>query len=104
LVSGFPSPLSCGQSIATVEASSEVGYELSGEWMISERFGLEVSYLDARQYIEGDGLKRGEIDMSPWNFTLNWHLLDSDHFNWYLGPTVSLGFIRRRRWWEHRRR
>jgi outer membrane protein W len=73
----------------SVEASSEVGYEIGGEWKPFNRFGFEVSYLDAKHDVEADGQVIGEVSLRPWNFTLNWHVINGEHFNWYLGPTVA---------------
>ncbi|HEX6851961.1 MAG TPA: outer membrane beta-barrel protein [Candidatus Polarisedimenticolaceae bacterium] len=72
-----------------VEASSEVGYEIGGEWKPFDRFGFEVSYLDVTHDVEVDGVKIGEIGLNPWNVTLNWHIINGKHFNWYVGPTVA---------------
>jgi outer membrane protein W len=74
---------------ATIEASSEFGYELGVEWKPSDRFGFEVAYLDATHDVEVDGFKAGEIDFKPWNFTMNFHIIDRNAFNWYIGPTVT---------------
>jgi outer membrane protein W len=89
---GYVSPLSDDslEGIAdSVEASSEVGYEIGAEWKPFDRFGFEVSYLDAKHDVEADGEVIGEISLRPWNFTFNWHVINGDNFNWYLGPTVA---------------
>jgi outer membrane protein W len=70
------------------ETSSEVGIELAGEWRFS-RLGFEVAYLDAEQDLEANGNPIGDIDLKPWNFTLNFHVIDGDFFNWFIGPTLS---------------
>lgn len=73
----------------TIEAASEFGYELGIEWKPSDRFGFEVAYLEATQDIEVDGFKAGEIDFKPWNFSMNFHIIDRNAFNWYVGPTIT---------------
>ena len=73
----------------TVEAASEFGYEFGVEWKFSDRFGFEFAYADATQDVEVNGVKFGEIDFNPMNLTFNFHLIDRNAFNWYLGPTVS---------------
>jgi outer membrane protein W len=73
----------------SVEASSEYGWEIGGEWKTSDRLGIEVSYLDATHDVEADGTVIGDISLRPWNFTLNWHVVNGDTFNWYVGPTLS---------------
>jgi outer membrane protein W len=88
----YVSPLS-DSSLAgianSVEASSEFGWEIGAEWKPSDRIGLEVAYLDATHDVEADGAVIGEIGLRPWNFSLNFHLVDRDAFSWWVGPTVS---------------
>ena len=31
----------------------------------------------------------GDIELRPWNFSLNFHLVERDRFSWWVGPTVS---------------
>jgi len=74
---------------ANIETSNEFGIELGGEWRMGNRLGFEVAYLDVEQDIEVNGSRVGDIDMKPWNFTLNFHMVDGDTFNWFIGPTIS---------------
>lgn len=73
----------------SVEASSEYGWEIGGEWKPSNRFGLELAYLDAEHDVEADGTAIGKIDLRPWTVTANFHLLNRDAFDWYVGPTLT---------------
>jgi outer membrane protein W len=73
----------------SVEASTEYGWEIGGEWKPSARFGLELAYLDAKHDVEADGAVIGDIDLRPLTFTANFHLVDRESFNWYVGPTVA---------------
>jgi outer membrane protein W len=73
----------------TVGATNEFGIELGGEWRMGDRLGFEIAYLDAQPDIEVDGDRVGDIDLKPWNFTLNFHIVDRDAFSWYIGPTLS---------------
>jgi outer membrane protein W len=88
----YVSPLS-DSSLAglgnSVEASTEVGWEIGGEWKLSDRLGIEVAYFDATHDVEADGTAIGEISLRPWNFSLNFHLVERDRFSWWVGPTVS---------------
>jgi outer membrane protein W len=88
----YVSPLS-DSSLAgiadSVEASSEFGWEIGAEWKPTDRLGLEVAYLDATHDVEANGTAIGDISLRPWNFSLNFHLVDRDRFNWWVGPTVS---------------
>jgi outer membrane protein W len=72
-----------------VEASDEVGYEIGAEWKPFARIGFEASLIDVSQDVEADGTKVGEIGMQPINLTLNFHIINSDRFAWYIGPTVA---------------
>jgi len=73
----------------SVEASSEFGWEFGVEFKPTDRFGLELAYLDAEPDVEADGTTIGDIGLHPWLLTLNFHLVNKDAFNWYIGPTVS---------------
>ncbi len=88
----YVSPLS-DSDIANVgnslEASDELGYEIGIEWKGTDRFGVEIAYLDEDSDIESSTGTIGDISMRPWNFTLNFHLVDKNAFNWYIGPTLS---------------
>lgn len=72
-----------------IEASSEVGYELGIEWKGTDRLGFEIAYLDENSDVETSSGTIGDISMRPWNFSLNFHLVDKNAFNWYVGPTLS---------------
>jgi outer membrane protein W len=74
---------------ATFEASSEAGYELGIEWKPTDRFGFEATYLDAKHDVEVNGTAIGDISLRPWNFSMNFHIIDRNAFNWWVGPTVS---------------
>jgi outer membrane protein W len=73
----------------SVKASSELGYEIGVEWKGTDRFGFEIAYLDANSDIKTGSGKIGDITMRPWDFSLNFHIIDKNIFNWYIGPTLS---------------
>jgi outer membrane protein len=73
----------------SVEASAEYGFEIGGEWKPSDRFGLELAYLDAEHDVEANGTAIGNISLRPWTVTANFHLISRDAFSWYIGPAVS---------------
>jgi len=88
----YVSPLSDSsvEGIAdSVEASDEIGYEIGAEWKPFDRFGFELSYVDVNHDVEADGTVIGEIGFTPINLTLNFHVINSDRFAWYIGPTAS---------------
>ena len=73
----------------SVKASSELGYEIGVEWKGTDRFGFEIAYLDANSDIKAVNGKVGDISMRPWDFSAYFHIIDSNIFNWYIGPTLS---------------
>ncbi len=73
----------------SVKASSELGYEIGVEWKGTDRFGFEIAYLDANSDIKTVSGKVGDISMRPWDLSLYFHIIDSNIFNWYIGPTLS---------------
>ena len=73
----------------SVKASSELGYEIGVEWKGTDRFGFEIAYLDANSDIKAVSGKVGDISMRPWDLSLYFHIIDSNIFNWYIGPTLS---------------
>lgn len=73
----------------SVEASAEYGWEIGGEWKPSNRWGLELAYMDAKHDVEADGTVIGDISLRPLTFTANFHLVNRDAFNWYVGPTLA---------------
>jgi hypothetical protein len=72
-----------------VSLSSEFGYEFGVEWRPLNRLGFEFAYLDVTQDVEVNDATFGEIDFNPMNFTVNFHIINRNAFNWYIGPTIS---------------
>ena len=72
-----------------VSLSSEFGYEFGVEWRPVNRLGIEFAYLDVSHDVEVEGDTFGQIDFNPMNLTLNFHVINRNAFNWYIGPTVS---------------
>jgi outer membrane protein W len=72
-----------------VSLSSEFGYEFGVEWRPVNRLGIELAYLDVSHDVDVEGTTFGEIDFNPINVTLNFHVINRNAFNWYIGPTVS---------------
>jgi outer membrane protein W len=73
----------------SIEASSELGYEIGIEWKGTDRLGFEISYLDVDTDLETSLGTIGDISMRPWMLSLNFHVIDKNAFNWYVGPTLA---------------
>jgi hypothetical protein len=71
------------------EADNELGYEIGAEWKPLNRLGFEVALVDVTNDVNANGIKVGEIGMQPWFITANFHIINSDRFAWYAGPTVA---------------
>ena len=72
-----------------IEATDEVGYEVGAEWKPFARIGFEAALIDVSQDVEADGVKFAEIGMQPIIITANFHVINSDRFAWYIGPSVA---------------
>ena len=73
----------------SIEASSELGYEIGIEWKGTDRLGFEIAYLDLDTDLETSLGTIGDISMRPWMFSMNFHVVDKNAFNWYVGPTLA---------------
>jgi outer membrane protein W len=73
----------------SIEASSELGYEIGVEWKGTDRLGFEIAYLDVDTDLETSLGTIGDISMRPWMLSLNFHVVDKNAFNWYVGPTLA---------------
>lgn len=71
------------------EADNELGYEFGAEWKPMDRLGFELALVDVTNDVKADGIKVGEIGMQPVFITANFHIINSDRFAWYAGPTVA---------------
>ena len=73
----------------SIEASSELGYEIGIEWKGTDRLGFEIAYLDLDTDLETSLGTIGDISMRPWMLSMNFHVIDKNAFNWYVGPTLA---------------
>ena len=71
------------------EADNELGYEFGAEWKPMDRLGFELALVDVTHDVQANGIKVGEIGMQPVFITANFHVINSDRFAWYVGPTVA---------------
>lgn len=90
----YVSPLSesdqdFGGVVDSLEAAEELGWEFGISGRFSERWGLELSYVNATQEVDFGGNSVGEIDFEPISVTLEFHLVPGRAFDLWIGPTVA---------------
>lgn len=90
----YVSPLSqsdvtIGSITDSVQASNETGYEFGFEFRFGKWIGLEASYVNSTHDVEFNGTTIGEADLTPYNLALNFHLLHSKYFDFYVAPVAS---------------
>jgi outer membrane protein W len=72
-----------------IEAADEFGYNIGFEYRFSKLFGLDFDINSADHDVEVGGEVIGDTTMFPVSATLNFHLIRSRYFDFYLGPTAS---------------
>jgi outer membrane protein W len=82
-------PISLDTLEDNMEAQSHVGWNLGFEWHFIRLLGVEVDYVNANQDVDFGGVTIGDTDFSPLTATLNFHLVATEHFDFYLGPSYS---------------
>lgn len=90
----YVSPLSESEQdftgvVDSLEATEELGWEFGIGGRFSERWGFELSYVNATQDVDFGGDRVGEIDFEPISATLEFHLVPGRAFDLWIGPTVS---------------
>jgi len=90
----YVSPLSDSEQdfdgvVDSLEATEELGYEFGIGGRFNERWGFELSYVNATQDVDFGGQTVGEIDFEPISATLEFHLVPERAFDLWIGPTVS---------------
>jgi len=75
--------------IDSVEASSEVGWEIGFEWRFGKWAGLQLDYLQADHDVEFGGVPVATTGMAPLSASFNFHVIHSKYLDLYVGPTVS---------------
>jgi hypothetical protein len=90
----YVSPLSESEQdfagvVDSLEATEELGWEFGLGGRFSERWGFELSYVNATQEVDFGGDRVGEIDFEPISATLEFHLVPGRAFDLWIGPTVS---------------
>lgn len=75
--------------VDSLEAAEELGWEFGLGGRFSERWGFELSYVNATQEVDFGGSTIGEIDFEPISATLEFHLIPERAFDLWIGPTVA---------------
>ena len=83
------SPITLDTVEDNIETQQHVGWNLGFEWHFIRLLGIEVDYVNANQDVDFGGVTIGDTDFSPLTATLNFHLVSTEHFDFYLGPSYS---------------
>jgi hypothetical protein len=75
--------------VLAVEAKSETGWNVGFEWRGSKLLGLEIDFTDATHDVEIDGSKAGEVGLTAYSASLNFHLIHTTFIDFYVAPTVA---------------
>ena len=73
----------------SIKAQDHVGWNLGVEGRFNRLIGIELDYVNASQEVEFGGTTIGETDFSPLTLTANFHLIPSEHFDFYIGPSFT---------------
>jgi len=83
------SPITFGTVTDTVQAQQKVGWNLGFEGRFNDLLGIEIDYVNATQDVDFGDTTIGEADFSPLTATLNFHLVHTKGFDFYVGPSYS---------------
>src|SRR5262249_21911989 len=72
----------------SVKTSNEMGWNAGLEFR-GKVMGLQLDYTKATQDVDVSGVKLADVDFSPLSATLNFHLIHTQIFDFYFGPTYS---------------
>jgi outer membrane protein W len=75
--------------VDSVEASTEMGWDIGFEWRFGKWAGLEFDYMQADHDVEFGGTRIATTGMAPLSASLNFHVIHSKYLDFYVGPTVS---------------
>jgi outer membrane protein W len=78
-----------GSITDSIQASNETGWEAGLEFRFAKILGIEFSYLNSTHDVEGEDTTYGEVDFTPYNFALNFHLFPNKYVDFYVAPVVS---------------
>jgi hypothetical protein len=73
----------------SLQAQSHVGWNLGVEGRFARLIGIELDYVNGSQDVEFGGTTIGETDFSPLTLTANFHLIPSNRFDFYVGPSFT---------------
>jgi len=75
--------------IDSVQAANETGWEAGLEFRFAKVLGLEVSYLNSTHDIEFGDTTLAQVDFTPYNVALNFHLFPNKYLDFYIAPVAA---------------
>ncbi len=72
-----------------IKNEKHVGWNFGFEGRFNRLIGLELDYVNANQEVQFGGTTIGDTTFEPLTATLNFHVIPSEHFDLYLGPSYS---------------
>ena len=73
----------------SIQAQDHIGWNLGFEWRFARLIGVELDYINAKQDGDFGGSTIGDTTFQPVTASANFHLIPSEHFDFYIGPSFS---------------
>lgn len=73
----------------SIKAQDHIGWNLGLEWRFVRLLGVELDYINAKQDVDFGGSTIGDTTFQPVTASANFHLIPSEHFDFYVGPSFS---------------
>jgi len=78
-----------GSLTDTVQAETQVGWNLGIEGRFNKWFGIELDYVNADEDVTFGGTTIGDANFSPLTATFNIHVVHTTVVDFYVGPSYS---------------
>jgi hypothetical protein len=72
-----------------IKNEQHVGWNFGVEGRFGRLIGIELDYINANQEVKFGDTTIGDSSFEPLTATLNFHVIPSEHFDLYLGPSYS---------------
>jgi len=78
-----------GSITDTIQAETQIGWNLGIEGRFNDWFGIELDYVNANEDVSFGGTTIGDTNFSPLTATFNIHVVHTTVVDFYLGPSYS---------------